>query len=180
MLYQCVNLENMTRIVFFIIILFRVILVSACTTRYYLVRHAEKACDDCASCGLLNPQGTQRALTLRDSLLTKSIDTIFASECLRTQQTAQPLANQLNKSITTYQTTQLTSFIQTLKKFSDNRSILVVGHSNQIPVIIDSLTHQQIAPIGSNDFDNLYIVTKKKGLSTTYQLQIKTYGQPSG
>src|SRR5688572_30790088 len=124
------------------------LLMSSCVTRYYLVRHAEKACEDCATCGLLVPEGTDRAQTLADSLFNKGIDQIFASQCLRTQQTAEPLAESQNLVLTLYHTDQLNSLIQILKSIDERKDILIVGHSNQIPVIIESLTNEKVT-IGS-------------------------------
>ena len=132
-------------------------------TTYYFVRHAEKACEDCNTCGL-SAAGMLRSQALADYLERKGIDTIFASQCLRTQHTAQPLSGSLSEPVSIYQTNQLTSFIQKLKTIP-SRQVLVVGHSNQIPVMIDSLTHEKIF-IGEDEYDNLYIV-KKKGLFTT-------------
>jgi broad specificity phosphatase PhoE len=69
-------------------------LLPACTTKYYLVRHAEK--QDDSSNALLSAAGLARANILRDSLLGKGIDRVFASTFQRTQQTAQPLATALD------------------------------------------------------------------------------------
>lgn len=149
----------------------------SCVTRYYLVRHAEKACEDCFSCGL-SQEGMARAATLADSLIHKGIDQIFASQCLRTQATAEPLAAQTGLMVTLYHTDQLSSFIQSLKSIEDRRDILIVGHSNQIPVIIDSLTNVKIT-IGSEDYDDLFIVRKKKFHSVSAKLETETYGIPT-
>lgn len=144
------------------------------TTTYYLVRHAEKACDDCATCGLSN-EGTTRAQQLASYLSNKGIDTILASQCLRTRNTAQPLANALGKSVSIYQTTQLTSFINQLKAFNDHRQILIVGHSNQVPVMIDSLADQQVT-ISETDYDNLFIIKKRAYFGGKVSLKKLTYG----
>ena len=150
---------------------------SSCVTQYYLVRHAEKACEDCFACGLSEP-GMARAETLADSLINKGIDQIFASQCLRTQATAQPLAEQANIVVTLYHTDQLNSLIQSLKAINDRRDVLIVGHSNQIPVIIDSLTNEQVT-IGSEDYDNLFIIRKKNFRSVSVKLAEETYGVPT-
>ena len=169
-------MKNFTQPVYYLMLAW---ILSCCTTtRFYIVRHAEKACGDCASCGLVVPAGRDRALALRDSLLSKGIDTIFTSECLRTQMTARPLADQIHKTISIYQTARLASFITTLKGLNGNKSILVVGHSDQIPVIIDSLVHRHII-IGNDDFDNLFIITRHHFLKTTIELKSTTYGPPS-
>ena len=152
--------------------------MSSCVTRYYLVRHAEKECEDCTSCGLLVPEGSDRAQTLADSLMNKGIDQIFASQCLRTQRTAEPLAESQNLVLTLYHTDQLNSLIQILKSIDERKDILIVGHSNQIPVIIESLTNEKVT-IGSEDYDDLYIITKKNVRTVSYKLEATTYGAPT-
>ena len=151
------------------------VLLSSCTTRYYLVRHAEKACEDCLTCGL-SLEGSERAIALAHVLAKEGIDTVFASHCLRTQETALPLTELLNKSVSIYHTDHLNSFIQHLKDFDDSRSILIVSHSNLVPVIIDSLAHQPVT-IASDDFDNLYIITKKTFPFRSVRLEKHTYGE---
>ncbi len=151
--------------------------LSSCVTKYYFVRHAEKACEDCSTCGL-TPDGNLRAAALRDTLFTKGIDTIFASQCLRTQLTAKPLSLSLNKKISIYQTGQLNTFINNLRSFRSNKSILVVGHSNQIPEMVDSLAHQHVF-IGINDFDNMFVVTRTILFTTSFRVQSLTYGNPT-
>src|SRR5688500_7585595 len=103
-----------------IIILF--IVYHGSTTTYYLVRHAEKACDDCNTCGL-SPDGMNRAELLADYLSNKGIDTIFSSQCLRARNTAQPIADLLNENVNIYQTGQLSSFINILKSINTTKQI---------------------------------------------------------
>ena len=161
----------------FLVIIALLIVFAPGNTTYYLVRHAEKACDDCTVCGL-SAEGIARAEVLSDYLSERGIDTILASQCLRTQHTARPLAERLQKTVGVYQTGQLTSMINTLKSFNDARQILIVGHSNQIPVIIDSLSHQQVT-IAEDDYDNLFIIKKRQFFRTTVSLKKLTYGEMS-
>lgn len=65
---------------------FFILFFLSCTTKYYLVRHAEKACEDYAACSLTD-QLSNRAIALRDSLIHKGIYSIFTSESFRTQLT---------------------------------------------------------------------------------------------
>jgi 2,3-bisphosphoglycerate-dependent phosphoglycerate mutase len=143
------------------------------TTTYYLVRHAEKACEDCSSCDLSAP-GKVRAAALADLLASKGIDKIYASECLRTQRTAKPLADRLRQPVNVYQTGSLREFINSLKKTS-HRNILVVGHSDQIPMIINSIAHKRVF-ISNSDFDNLYIIRKSNTAKVKAVLESTTYG----
>lgn len=153
---------------------------SSCTTTYYLVRHAEKA--DNSSDPELSEAGHIRAGALKDLLLPKNIDTIFVSSVRRTQQTADSLAAALNKKYAIYPASLQGNqqLIRQLKSLGGNRGILVIGHSNTIPVVIDSLMGdaQQIT-ISENDFDNLYTVSVKRFLSVKRRLKTQTYGTPT-
>ena len=147
---------------------------SSCSvTNIYLVRHAEKA--DSSSASLLTPQGEQRAIALRDTLLNKDIDSIYTTNYNRTQLTAKPLADALKKDIITYQPDK--NFSAHLKKLK-GKNVLVVGHSNTIPEIIQYITTKNIQ-IGDDDFDNLYIIRIKRFLNLNISLESKTYGATS-
>ena len=123
----------------------------------------------------MDPEGIARANALADTLARIGIDNVFASQCQRTQKTAEPSAVQAGKPIEVYNTSQLTEFIETLKNYQDNRDILIVGHSNQVPVMIDSLAHQQVT-IGPDDYDNLFIITTRRFIRTRTTLESRTYG----
>ena len=155
-----------------VIISFLFLTYSPSTTTYYLVRHAEKACEDCSACGL-SPAGNVRATSLSHYLSDKGIDLIFASECLRTQNTAQPLADRLGTDVSVYNTTQLNSFINTLKA-QTNKDILIVGHSNQIPMMVKALSGKRVY-ISDSDFDNLYVI-RKSSLLKSGTLKKMTFG----
>jgi phosphohistidine phosphatase SixA len=131
-----------------------------------VVRHAEKACEDCLSCGL-SPEGNARALALRDLLATLKIDTIITSECLRTQLTAKPLADYLHKHTGTYETTALETFISTLHNIGKCKHILIVSHSNQATVIVEALSGQKVS-IGDDDYNKLFIITRNKTVRSAH------------
>ena len=158
--------------------IFFICLISSCsTTRFYVVRHAEKTSNDCTA-PLLQPEGFNRAQTLRDSLLSKQIDSIFVSTCLRTQQTAQPLATVLN--LTPIQvdpsSAQTQALISRLRKIR-GKNMLVVGHTSTVPDIVFGLSGSSITPIADTDFDNLFQVRIKRVLwSTNRRLIQSTYG----
>ena len=135
-----------------------IIFLNACTGTFYVVRHADRLNDSADT--PLSDLGLERARVLRDTLLNKGIDSIFVSTKLRTQQTGQPLATALRKTLQIYNSDTLVSFINRISKIK--KSILVVSHSEQIPLVIRGLCSQEIELIGSGDFDNMYVVTIKK------------------
>ena len=160
----------------FILFLFISCLLPACTSRYYLVRHAEKQ-DDSPN-ALLSPTGLARANILRDSLIGKGIEQVYASTMQRTQQTAQPLASALGLPLTIYKPDTVGGFVAALKKLR-GKAVLVVGHSNNIPEIVQGLSGES-AGIADNDYDNLFIVkiTRAWG-QTRIKLPKTTYGPVS-
>ena len=136
-----------------------VVLSCSSTHNLYIVRHAEKL--DNTSYSVLSPQGHQRAAVLRDSLLSKKINLIFATQFQRTQETAQPLATALNKSLLIYRNNAIDSIVLVLKR-NKSKNILVVAHSGNIPSIIEGLTGEKVKAIDENEYDNFYIIKNKK------------------
>lgn len=150
--------------------------LSACTSNLYLVRHAERL--DASSNSPLSESGFERAEALRDTLLGKGIDSIFATTYLRTQQTAAPLATALSKTVVIYGTDTTYQFAQMLRKIK-GKDVLVVGHSNTVPEMVDYLTGETVT-IGHDDYDNLYLVEISRSLfGVTTRLTAFTFGEPS-
>lgn len=161
----------------FLFFLMAIIASSCTTTHYYLVRHAERL--DNSSDSPLSDIGHSRANALREALITKGIDTLLASTRIRTQQTAQPLATALGKALTIYSPDTTAGLIQRLQQIK-RKQVLVVGHSNTIPEIVKGLSGQAVQ-IADNDFDNLFIVTRRRFCwgRTTSKLGQTVYGATS-
>ena len=153
------------------------LLMPSCVTKYYLVRHAEKLHN--GPDPSLSPAGQARAQTLRDTLANKGIDSIFVTQYVRTQQTAQPTASALGEALQITNASNVSALITDLENIR-GKQVLVVGHSNTIPQIVDGLCNQSVV-IPEDDFDNLFIVTIRRRLngSTTRTLISTTYGVPT-
>ncbi len=145
--------------------------MTSCTTTIYLVRHAEKA--DQSTNAVLSNIGLQRANVLRDSLLNKGIDSIFASTYLRTQQTAKPLADALQLHTIIYKNDTSVQFILNLNKIK-GKSFLVVGHSDNVPEMVKALTGQTVI-IPDSVFNKMFIVKTKRCLTTKVTLTQTIY-----
>lgn len=164
------------KIIRYILLLTLAAMLSSCTTTFYLVRHAEKA--NSTPDTPLSAAGHARAEALRDTLISKNIGQIFVTNYLRTQQTAAPLATQLGITPTEISGNQTTQLVQQLKAIN-GKNVLVVGHSNTVPVIIDNLMESpQNVTITETDFDNLFKVRITKGDNTTRRFIRLTYGEP--
>jgi phosphohistidine phosphatase SixA len=147
-----------------------------CTSTFYLVRHAERL--DNSADSPLSAAGFARANALRDSLLDKDVDSVLATPYLRTQQTAQPLATALGKSLSIYSTDTTWQFAAGLKKIK-GKDLLVVGHSNTIPEIVLAMTGDSVS-IAHDDYDNLFVVKIRRCLTgKKVRLIKKTYGAAS-
>jgi phosphohistidine phosphatase SixA len=147
--------------------------LASCVTSYYITRHAEReeTCVDCPTCGLI-PLGFKNAIALRDTLIKRSIDVIYTSNCKRTKETAAPLAKALGKQPIIYPA-DINAFIRELKGFQSNISILVVGHSYDIPTIVDSLAHVNVSEVNYGD---LFKIKKITLLRTFTRFQKSHYG----
>jgi len=134
-------------------------------TMIYLVRHAEKANDGTKDPGLI-PQGVERSKRLKNILEKATINQIYSTNYKRTRLTGQPLADLLQLPINDYNPRDLSSFAQKVKSQHKGQSILIVGHSNTTPDLINALMgNQQFSHLTEKEYSHLFIVSippKKK------------------
>jgi len=146
--------------------------------KIYLVRHAEKLPGEDP---LLTTDGNKRAGDLMRTLKDKHIQRIFVTEFKRTQNTADSLRIQLGIDTVHYLSdTSCTDLFGKIKANNDmENTILIIGHSNTIPVIIRKLGIANYPPVDipSNEFDNLFLVKFKKGKPSLKKMK---YGAASG
>src|SRR5262245_53649677 len=116
------------------------LLLAACqSTRYYVVRHAEKTILAHDSAGMMasNPPlseaGKVRAFVLRDELASKHIQHIYSTNAIRTLSTAEPLSQKINIPVEMYRS--IDSLADLVKHEKGN--VLIVGHSNTIDDIVN-------------------------------------------
>src|SRR5690606_10552848 len=133
-----------------------------------LVRHAETDANMMAAGAAgdppLNARGRLRAEQLADFLeevdVTGGLNAVYASEALRTQQTAAPIAQRLGLEVQVADQHAVEEFVRRLRREHREEIVLVVSHGDSIGEIIDELHgHQNVPPIGPDEFDNVYIVT---------------------
>lgn len=131
-------------------------------TKIYFVRHAEKA-DDGTRNPDLNEKGKARAENLAKVLADAGIDAIYSTPYKRTMQTGQPLADALNLEIQTYNPSSNTVIFDILAN-NPGATILVVGHSNTTPSLINQLvTKTQLPQLTESEYGDLFEVKYKKG-----------------
>lgn len=123
----------------------------------FLLRHAEKA-GTMQSDPELNNEGKLRAQRLAQMLSDANISAIYSSNFERTKQTVVPLAKQLSLEIELYD--PRSDSILTLLRNSRHNAV-VVGHSNTIPMMVNSLIGEKRYPmLDENDYSKLFLITK--------------------
>lgn len=159
--------------------LFIIFFFCSCTNTYYVVRHAEKALTPAnASDPTLTEAGIQRSNDLNNFFGHKKPDSIFVTKYLRNQLTAAPTASAAGvRSIIINQsdTNSIKTLVTRLNKMH-KKKVLIVGHSNTVPLIVKELSGKNINPISENDYDNMYII---KSRNNKRQLNQTTYGAVS-
>lgn len=142
-------------------------------TTFILVRHAEKA--DNSPNTNLSEEGMKRAQALARLLSNVKVDAIYTTPFNRTQQTAQFVAENNKLSIQTYKMDlDFPTMTDTLAKKYAGKTILIVGHSNTLPINIARVTKKEVN-IPESEFDNIYIIQVHSQDTTTHLLQLK-YG----
>ncbi|MCU0338748.1 MAG: histidine phosphatase family protein [Spirosomaceae bacterium] len=159
----------------FVAFVFLVGLSSCSTSTIYIVRHADRL--DKSEDSPLSTVGFARAQALKDSLQFKRIDSVFVTQYRRTRQTADPLMSAKNLNAVVYPPHPTTVIVNRLQRLK-GKNALVVGHSDTILEIAKGLgTTPTKTKIESTDYDNLLIVTLKRGLFINSKtLQEKRFG----
>jgi len=128
----------------------------------------------------LNDRGRARAELLADFLedidVIASVDAIYATESLRTRQTAMPLADRLGLDVAITDHYDYVGFMADVLSEHKGMIVLVVTNGDAIAPLVEELHGSKNVPeIGPADYDNLYIVTvpwfaKVKTLRLRYAL----------
>ncbi len=141
-------------------------------TTFILVRHAEKVAD-----GSKDPElsevGKARAQRLGDLLHKQEIAAIYSTNYKRTMNTVTPLAEKLGVKIQSYEPFKEDAIVNMIEA-NKGKTIVVVGHSNNVPWIANLLLGtKQFGDYDDSYYENVLIVNVlEKGVYAT-TLQIK-------
>jgi 2,3-bisphosphoglycerate-dependent phosphoglycerate mutase len=127
-------------------------------TTVLLVRHAEKLTTP-ADDPVLSPQGTARAETLVRMFENSGLNAVYSSQYARTKLTAEPLAKRFRIPVETVDAKSTNKLVESILSKHSGGTVLVVGHSNTLPEIIEALGAGKIQEIDDLDYDNVYVVT---------------------
>lgn len=148
--------------------------------KVYLVRHAEKGPGNDP---LLTEEGNKRAGDLLRALKDKGIRRIYVTEFKRTQNTGDSLRVALGID-TVHYTADTTGDVLQKKIVEHNDldgSILVIGHSNTIPKIIQRLGLPAYSSdyIPDKEFDDLFLLQFKEGKAFLQRMKFGVSSGPS-
>jgi broad specificity phosphatase PhoE len=127
-------------------------------TMVILVRHAEKAAEPAAD-PPLTPAGEARARDLLNAVRDANVSAIITTQYARTKSTAQPTASALGLTPQVVNAQSTPTDVAAAIHQHAGHTVLVVGHSNTIPAIVEALGAKRPAPICDAVYDNLYVVT---------------------
>jgi phosphohistidine phosphatase SixA len=143
-----------------------------------LVRHAEKAADANEASVPLSAAGCERAERLARMLASAGVTAVYATETDRAKQTAEPLARALKLDVRTYSPRDSAGalapqiVIDKMRKDDPSGVVLIVGHQNTVPNILEALGYAEKVEIADKQFDDLFVVVPKKdGAPTVLRLR---------
>lgn len=128
-----------------------------------LVRHAEKATDGTHDPALA-PEGRIRARALADALDQAEIGGLIASQYQRTRQTLALLAEQRDLEVTVVPAesggidAHVDAITSMVRQSNADGLLVIAGHSNTVPMIVEALTGRAVAPISESEYDRLYVL----------------------
>ena len=135
---------------------------SASTTTIIVMRHAEKAALP-AEDPPLSAVGEARAKALAQILAQAPeefrIQGIFVSEFRRTQDTVRPLANRLGVPVIVVPAADTALVAERARDEYRGGRVLIVGHSNTVPEIVEKLSGHKIPAMAENEYGIVYVIS---------------------
>lgn len=142
-----------------------------------LVRHAEK-CEMQGDDPELSADGRIRAADLARTVGRLGVDRIYSTPFKRTLDTVRPLADSLGLSIVDAPVgAGNVEALRDLLRADTSQVILVSGHSNTVPHVVNWLTGSTFSDLDEYEYDRLYVIRlPQEGRGELLEFQ---YGAPS-
>ncbi|NMM50407.1 phosphoglycerate mutase family protein [Marinigracilibium pacificum] len=128
------------------------------STVIFLTRHAEK--DTVGRDPELSEKGRKRVEVLTNMLKNVKFDAVYSTNYLRTIQTVRPIA-ELNSLVIMPYEAQMPpeKFSEQLLNDEKGNTILISGHSNTIPFIVNSLMgFSELGQLDENQYGDLFMI----------------------
>ena len=128
-------------------------------TTVILVRHAEKNLEPNNQDPDLSPEGFARAQEIARVFSGTGINSIYATQYKRTQQTVKPLSDHISVPVTVLDSSKPDELVQQIQTSLRGQIVFVAGHNNTVPAIVSTLSGESYPNIPESEYDNLFIVT---------------------
>ena len=140
---------------------FLLLAVAACATasaadepvrpNYYVMRHLQKATGEDPG---LTEEGRRNAARLADLLADDPPSAIYVSSTRRARETAAVLASRLGLTPKSYDPRDIPALIAAVT--AETGTVLIVGHSNTVPEIVERLGGTRPADLAETDFGDVW------------------------
>ena len=149
-----------------LLVLFALAILPTCAAQQaiILVRHAEKIADDLTGKDVpLSKAGQKRAQLLAEMLKDSGINVIYATDTVRTRDTARPTAKALRLPIKMLDQRNPEVAVKRLQRENPNDVVLIVGHADTLPELLEALGYRRQIRIPSNDYSDFFVVIPHPG-----------------
>jgi len=136
------------------------------TVTVFLVRHAEKVAKKTASNSQdpdLSEVGVARADQLSTILKDQTIHAVYVTKTMRSFQTGMPTARENGVELTEYPPTDTDWLVQAIDASPGGEAVLVVAHSNTVPIILKALGGRDIPELDDDEYDRFIAVVRDGG-----------------
>jgi broad specificity phosphatase PhoE len=123
-----------------------------------IVRHAEKMLD-AGDNPALTEIGQERAVKLAEMLRNVEISAIYSTPYLRNTMTVEEVATNQNVAIQEYDPKKGDDLMKSIVAEYSGKTVLVCGHSNSSPMLVNTLTGLGLEKLDESDYGNFYVVT---------------------
>jgi broad specificity phosphatase PhoE len=147
-------------------------------TTVVIVRHAEKDVTG-GTDPPLSVAGTARAAALSHVVESVGVEVIFATEFQRTQASVAPTAAYLGITATVLSKADVEGLVRSITSEHKGKTVLVAGHSDSVPAILQALGISAPPAIAEGVFDNLFVVHVLNSYPRRAKLTHLKYGNPS-
>jgi broad specificity phosphatase PhoE len=132
---------------------------------YFVMRHLQKG--EGADPGL-TPQGRAAAQRLVAMLAPHPPKAIYVSKTLRARETAAAVAARWKLVPKEYDPSDTAGLIARVR--AERGPVLIVGHSNTVPDIVERLGGRRPPPLGDVEYGDIWCITRANGQTTQYAI----------
>lgn len=122
----------------------------------YVVRHAEQVAD--VDDPPLSEEGKARARVLREFFRDAGLTAVYATDLRRTMETGASVTEPLGFEVTPVDTDSLDGLVARAQREQPHGRVLIIGHSNTVPGVLEQFGYPDEITIEHDEFDNLFIV----------------------